>query len=333
MGEVWPEAQAHVARELGTGAPECIVFAPNTHSLLLSIAAAIPRNEGRVLRVLTSGGEFHSARREFARWVEAGEIVLTEVDPEPYESFTDRFRAAARKGDHDLLFVSHVLFGSGRIFDAVPQLAALGRPEGPWVVVDGYHAFMALERPFGPESASSAFYLGGGYKYAMAGEGCAFMHAPPRFGSRPPITGWFAEFEDLSLPAGQVGYAPDAARFTGATFDDSGLYRFNAVQRMLQENELDTRRISALVRALQSQLIDTLADTVLDQAELLNPVDETAHGRFLAFRGPHAQRWRAELQAMNCVTDVRGDVLRIGFGLYHDHEDVERLARLIARLA
>jgi selenocysteine lyase/cysteine desulfurase len=32
------------------------------------------------------------------------------------------------------------------------------------------------------------------------------------------------------------------------------------------------------------------------------------------------------------VTDVRGDVLRIGFGLYQDEGDVERLASLVAGL-
>ena len=34
----------------------------------------------------------------------------------------------------------------------------------------------------------------------------------------------------------------------------------------------------------------------------------------------------------HCITDVRGDVLRIGFGLYHDEEDVEAFAALAAEL-
>ena len=46
----------------------------------------------------------------------------------------DRFLAAAEHGGHDLILVSQVLFGSGRIFDVVAELAELGRPEGPWVV-------------------------------------------------------------------------------------------------------------------------------------------------------------------------------------------------------
>jgi selenocysteine lyase/cysteine desulfurase len=32
------------------------------------------------------------------------------------------------------------------------------------------------------------------------------------------------------------------------------------------------------------------------------------------------------------VTDVRGDVLRIGFGLYQDETDVERLVELLREL-
>jgi selenocysteine lyase/cysteine desulfurase len=159
------------------------------------------------------------------------------------------------------------------------------------------------------------------------------MHAPRGFGERPAITGWYAEFEDLSLPPGSVGYAKDAARFLGATFDPSALYRFNAVQRMLAENGLTTSRISAHAEQLQRQLLGAIGNTPLASAELLNPLDGARHARFLAFRHPDAQRWHAELQRRNCITDVRGDVLRIGFAIYQDEADVERLAGLLGELA
>ena len=330
MDEVWPAAQAEVAAELGTGRADAIVFAPNTHELLVRLFAAA--SESWPIRVLTSDGEFHSARRQLARWEEVGAAVVDRISTEPFESFSDRFMEAARSGDHDFIFVSQLLFGSGRIFDRVDDLAALARPDGPWVVIDGYHAFMALDRPFGETAAKTAFYLGGGYKYAMAGEGCAFMHAPAGFGERPRITGWFAEFEDLSLPPGSVGYARDASRFLGATFDPSALYRFTAVRRMLAENGLTTARISGHVAALQRQLLGLIGNTPLSAAELLNPLDGAPHARFLAFRSPDAQRWYAALKARNCITDVRGDVLRIGFGIYQDEADVDRLAGLLGDL-
>ena len=296
MEAVWPEAQANVARELGTGDPDSIVFSTNTHDFLIRLVTAAPRKSGR-LRLLTTDGEFHSARRQLARWAEEGWIEVERIAAEPFATFADRFLVSARSGDHDFILVSQVMFGSGLVFEPVEELAALGSPQGPWVVIDGYHAFMALPQPFGATAARTAFYLGGGYKYAMAGEGCAFMHAAAGFGPRPPVTGWYAEFEDLSLPPGSVGYAKDARRFLGATFDPSALYRFTAIQRMLEENGLTTARISAHVAALQEQFLSSLDRTPLDQADLLNPVDGKAHARFLAFRSPHAQRWYEALKA------------------------------------
>ena len=328
MDEVWPEAQRHVARELGSGVPDAVVFSSNTHDFIVRLVTAAPRRGGQ-LRVLTTDGEFHSARRQLARWEEEGWINVERVAAEPFDSLSGRFLERAESGEHDLVFVSQVLFGSGRIFEHADQLAAIAQPNGPWVVVDGYHAFMAIDRPFGPVAASSVFYLGGGYKYAMAGEGCAFMYAPPGFGPRPPVTGWYAEFEDLSLPPGGVGYAKDARRFLGATFDPSALYRFNAIQRMLGENELTTARISAHVASLQRQFLASLEGTALASAEFLNPMGHGRHARFLAIRSANAQHWYEALLARNCITDVRGDVLRIGFGIYQDESDVDRLVALL----
>jgi len=104
------------------------------------------------------------------------------------------------------------------------------------------------------------------------------------------------------------------------------------VRRMLADNGLTTASISAHVESLQRQLIDAIAGTALSRAELLNPLDGKPHARFLAFRSSSAQRWYAELKARNVITDVRGDVLRIGFGIYQEEGDVERLARYLGEL-
>ena len=331
MDEVWPEAQGHVAAELGVSA-DAIVFSSNTHDFLIRLLAAVPAS-GPV-RILTSDGEFHSARRQFARLEEEGRALVTRIAAEPFDSFSARFLAAASAGGHDLVLVSQVLFASGRIFEQSQALGLLARPEGPWVVIDGYHAFMALENPFFETVAQSAFYLGGGYKYAMAGEGMAFMHCPRRFGPRPPITGWFAEFGDLTAPPGSsVGYTSDAMRFMGATFDPSALYLFNAIQRMLRNEGLTTAAISGHVAALQQRLLDRLSRSALGTAELLNPQDGVPHSRFLAVRSPEAARWNRELMDRGCITDVRGDVLRIGFALYHDEADIDAFATLARGLA
>ncbi len=318
---VWLEAQAEVAAELGGGDPSTVVFAANTHDFIIRLAAACPRADPSRLRVLTSDGEFHSARRQFSRWAEDGWLDLETVP-------ADQVLSAAQRGDHDLILVSQILFGTGHIVSDIAKLASLARPDGPWVVIDGYHSFMALEAPFQQTAAASAFYLAGGYKYAMAGEGMGLMHCPPGFGQRPPITGWFAEFGELTAPPGGVGYTQDAMRFMGATFDPSALYRFVAIRRMLAAEGLTTARISAHVASLHADLLGAIAGTALADAELLNPLDGGDHARFLAFRSPRAADWQALLMEANCITDVRGDVIRVGLGLYHDAADIAAFARL-----
>jgi selenocysteine lyase/cysteine desulfurase len=332
MGEVWPAAQAEVAAELGSGRPDAVVFAGNTHDFLVRIAAACPRQPWRPLRILTTDGEFHSARRQFARWMETGEISQKIVPAEPFDTLGERFLAAARSQSFDLILVSQLLFGSGRPLGDLAPLAELASPEGPWVLVDGYHSFMAIEAPLPAPIADRLFFVAGGYKYAMSGEGIGLLHAPPGFGERPPITGWYAEFEDLTLPPGRIGYAPDAMRFMGATFDPSPLYRFLAVRRMLSAEGLTTAAISRHVAGLQAQLLEAIAGGPLVDAELLNPPGEGPHARFLAFRSPQAAQWQQALKERNCVTDVRGDVLRVGLGLYHDAADVSRFAELTKTL-
>lgn len=315
MGPVWEEAQQHIAAELNLPDPSTLAFAPNTHDFLVRLISAISI---RPVRILSTDGEFHSFRRQVSRWVEAGDVILTTV---PANQLVER----AHNGHYDLVFASHVLFNSGTVLDDIEALAAMAQPDGPWLVIDGYHGFMAMETDLSG-IADKAFYMSGGYKYAMAGEGVCFLHAPAGFAPRPAVTGWYAAFDDLALPPGEVGYAPDGRRFLGSTFDPSGLYRFNAVQRMLAKEGLSTNVISEYVTNLQKQFLEAKP---LEEMELLNPLGDSPHARFLAFRGDNASALHAALESHAVVTDVRGDVLRIGFAIYHDEDDVARLIKII----
>lgn len=318
MGPVWEEAQGHVARELGLPDPSTIVFSGNTHDFLIRIVSALPR---RPVRILATDGEFHSFRRQVTRWVEAGEVAL---ETAPAAAIAER----AARGGFDLIFTSQVLFNSGTVTPDLGALADLASPDGPWVVIDGYHGFMAMPTDLS-SIADKVFYLAGGYKYAMSGEGVCFLHCPPGFGARPAITGWYAEFEDLAAPPGSVTYAPDARRFLGSTFDASGLYRFNAVQRTLTANSISTKAVSDHVTSLQHRF---LSATPLPSMILLNPLNGAPHARFLAFKGEDAARIHDGLAARNIMTDVRGDVLRIGFAAYHDTKDVDRLLHIVTMI-
>jgi selenocysteine lyase/cysteine desulfurase len=322
FGEVMPSAQQNIAHELHLPDPRTIGFAPNTHELLVRLFSA---KGGRApLDVLTSDGEFHSFRRQSGRWEEDGRIVRRIVPCEPFETFTARYLAALEEKTPDIAFISHVMFRSGLRFDGVEALAARARPDGMWAVLDLYHSFMAIPCDFSAV-ADRVFLLGGGYKYAMAGEGAGFIHAPPGFAPRPQNTGWFADFGAIEAKQGEVAYPRDGGRFLGATYDASGLYRFNAVQAMLLKEDLSTADVSARCEALRAQTqaaIERGDAGVLAEAEILSPNATGPNARFLALRHSSATEWKAKLMAANVITDARDDVLRIGFGLYQDETDV-----------
>jgi selenocysteine lyase/cysteine desulfurase len=335
FGEVLPEAQRHVAGHLGLADPGSIAFAPNTHEFVLRLFSALPADI--VPRVLTTDSEFHSFSRQAARLAEDGMIELDIVKVAPFESFAARFTAAATAQPHDLVFFSQVFFNSGFV---VPDLAAVvagvAEPD-TLVVIDGYHAFMAL-----PVDLSAVqhrvFYLGGGYKYACAGEGVCFMACPDGYAPRPRDTGWYAAFGALA-EAGTTGvaYAEDGGRFMGATFDPSGLYRLNASMRWLAGQGVDAAAVHARALAMQAGFVasmDAAGIAGLTGDALIVPARVPDRGNFLAYRSPWAAAQQARLEAAGIVTDVRGDVLRIGFGLYHDPADVPAIAaRVRAALA
>jgi kynureninase len=330
FAEVIPAAQAHVARQLGLPDPKTIAFGPNTHAFVVRLLSCFPAD--KPVRVLTTSSEFMSFARQIARLEEDGRIVVTRIATEPFDTFETRFAVAAAKGGHDLVFCSHVFFDSGfAVGDLANIVTAVRNPE-TFVVVDGYHAFMAV--PVNVSSiANRAFYLAGGYKYAMAGEGCCFLHCPPGYGPRPRDTGWYAGFEALEGSGSGVGYSEDGSRFLGATFDVTALYRFNAVQNWLASEGRSVAQMLEHVRGLERAFLGALDKTKapIDPSMLVVP-DEARRGRFLAFRTPHAGEIVEKLFEKNIITDSRGDHLRIGFGIYHTPDDAARLVVALADL-
>jgi selenocysteine lyase/cysteine desulfurase len=333
FGEVVPAAQRYVAGTLGLPDPATIAFGPNTHGFVLRLLSLFPA--GQPIRVLTTDGEFHSFTRQIRRLEEDGLARVTRIAAEPFASFADRFAHAAAQGGHDLVFFSQVFFNSGYalprlniLVDAVPDRDAI-------IVIDGYHGFLALPTDLSA-IAGRAFYMGGGYKYAMSGEGAAFLHAPPGHGARPRDTGWFASFGTLEATEdGPVPYGSDGTRFLGATFDPVGLYRFNAVMDLLSSLGVTVATIHAHVRALQEQFVERLKKlslAALRADQLLVPMEEPNRGHFLTFRTLEAGSLHHRLLDANIVTDYRGDRLRLGFGLYHDADDVDRLREKLRRV-
>lgn len=350
LGEEVPEAQRHLAGKLGLSSPGAIAFAPATHDFVLRILSCIdPRTVvpaagagggGAPIRILTTDAEFHSFHRQSRRLEEAGIAEVERIAAEPFETFAARFATAAGRGGHHLVYLSQVFYNSGY---AVPDLATLvGAVPDPatWVVIDGYHGFMTLPTDLGPIERR-AFYTGGGYKYAMSGEGICFLHCPPGWGERPVDTGWFAVFGELEegVGSGRLPYSIDGYRFWSATFPHAGLYRFNAVQRWLGELGVTVAEIHRHVEELQRRFLDRLGGlglSSLSVAELIPPAGlppaTGGRGHFLTFRRPDAGEIRRRLGERGVMVDHREDRLRIGFGVYQEPADVDRLCDELSAL-
>ncbi len=330
FGEVVPRAQAHVARLLSLSDPRQVAFAPNTHEFVARIYSCF--DPARPVRVLTSACEFHSFRRQTRRLQESGRVIVEEIPAAPWESFGERFAAAARSGAWDLVWLSQVFFDSAfRVEDL--QAICDAAPAQALACIDGYHAFCAL-----PVDLSRihrrAFYLAGGYKYAMAGEGACFLAIPPGCDLRPVDTGWYASFDTLSsAPGAAVPYAADAFRFWGATFDPSGIYRFNAAMDWLVSTGKTIADVHHHSIALQKHFVDDLARcgvTALAPSHLVPPPG-APRGNFLAFDIDGAEEAHRRLAAQNITIDRRDRRLRFGFGVYHDESEVHRLVEAVAR--
>jgi selenocysteine lyase/cysteine desulfurase len=329
LGEVLPRSQGHVARLLALSDARQVAFAPNTHEFVVRLYSCL--DDRRPARVLTTAHEFHSFRRQTRRLEEAGRIAVEKIPAEPYDTFVERFTAAERSGAWDMVFVSHVFFDSGYV---VPDLEAIvaAAPADAIVVIDGYHAFCALPVDLAGVHAR-AFYLGGGYKYAMSGEGACFLAVPPGCTLRPVDTGWYASFGTLEgREAENVHYADDGYRFWGATFDPSGLYRFNAAMDWLASTGTTIAEVHRHALALQKHFLDGLAriGLALSPANLVPPA-EVARGNFLAFDVDGAEEMHHRIAAQGVVIDRRGRRLRFGFGVYHSEHDVRLLLEALAR--
>ena len=181
--------------------------------------------------------------------------------------------------------------------------------------------------------ADRVFYLAGGYKYAMAGEGACFMHCAPGVAMRPVNTGWYAGFGQLSGPPGGVQYTDDGGRFLGATFDPTAWYRFNAAQKLLQARKVSVSDIHAHARTLQKRFVAGLGSQSPLRAEQLIPGPGTPRGNFLTFRTATAPTLHQQLMDQHVITDFRDDRLRFGFGVYHGPDEVDALLERLHQIA
>src|SRR5262249_31119420 len=110
-----------------------------------SSAGSSPRCRRARRRALSPAtAQFLSSRAPLPARREAGFVAADRTAAEPFASFAERFATAARRGGHDLVFVSQIFFNSAGACGSLDAIAAAVRDPQTLVAFDGYHGFMAL---------------------------------------------------------------------------------------------------------------------------------------------------------------------------------------------
>ncbi|MGH9276264.1 MAG: kynureninase [Acidimicrobiales bacterium] len=290
-----------------------IALGPNTHDLIIKLLSTLDLR--RRPRVVTTDGEFHSLRRQLDRLVQEG-LEVVRVPAEPVATLAARL-AAAVDDRTALVGVSAVMFMTSQVVPHLDAIVPACDRHGAELLVDAYHALGPVPFAIHDLGLGSAWVTGGGYKYLQLGEGNAFLRLPPHaHDSRPIVTGWFAEFDDLTMhhEPNAVTYGPGALRFASATYDPVSNYRGARVLRFFQEQGLTAaflrdsyqRQLGVLVAAFDA--LDLPADVIARDRD--TPVEGL--GGFLSLIAPQAGEVQRALLARGVFTDSRADRLRVG---------------------
>ena len=313
-----------------------IALAESTHELLVRLLSGLDLGGARP-RLVASDGEFHSLRRQLDRFAEAG-IEVVRVPAEPVDSLAARMAKAVDDRTAAAL-VSTVLFGSARI---VPDLERARRGVPAPRRRDRARRLPLARRhgAAGPRPGRGR-RLGGRRRLQVpAVRRGQRLHAPARrtpTAMRPVVTGWFAEFGELTVGdrPDRVDYADGAQRFAGATYDPSSNYRAARVARFFADEGLTPAVLHASYRHQRAVL--TAAFDALDLPDDVVTRDRHTPARsfagFLALRSPSAGRLRELLRSRGVMTDSRGEILRLGPAPYLSDAQIQAAVAALGEAA
>lgn len=301
-----------------------IALAENVHELFVRLLSALPLRERP--RIVTTDAEFHSTRRQLSRLAEEG-IEIVRVSHTPAAEVASRL-AAAVDDRTALVVVSAVFFINAHIVPGLDAVAQACERVGARLLVDAYHATNVAPFSVRRQGLEDAFVTGGGYKYCQLGEGNAFLRLPPHTRLRPAITGWFAEFGELTHEptVDGVSYPKGGDRFASGTYDPTANYRAARVFDFFAEHRLTPtllREVSQHQVGLLAREFDALdADPSIIARDRSVPLERL--GGFLALRAPRAGELWGKLREQGVFTDYRGDVLRLGPAPYQSDDQLRQ---------
>jgi kynureninase len=312
----WERAFERAARvragfaRLLDSSPDSISLGTSTHELLVKWLSALPLRARP--SIVTTDGEFHSARRQLMRLEEEG-LHVQRVPARPAGSVGERL-AALVSDRVAAVIVSTVFFETAEIAGGLEALARACEKHGTELLLDAYHQLNVVPFSLRAQRLENAFVTGGGYKYCQLGEGNCFLRSPEDCRLRPALTGWFAEFGALDAGApGTVSYGPLGQRFAGATYDPTSHYRAAEVFDFFADMGLAPELLREVSQHQVGLLRSAIDDLDLPPGVLARPeVPIEQLGGFLALRSSRAAEIQRRLADRKIFADVRGDTLRLG---------------------
>ncbi|MFK7872740.1 MAG: aminotransferase class V-fold PLP-dependent enzyme [Oligoflexales bacterium] len=296
----------------------------SVHHLLCRLLSCYSRDSQK-LKIITTGGEFHSARRQLNRLSEVG-VDIHWIPIDPFSSFVERFLEAI-DSQTSIVLLSKVLFESGRVIQRMDEVADRCLKKQADLVVDIYHALNVIDFDLKKEGLQHAYLLGGGYKYLQLGEGNCFLRRPSSCDKKPLLTGWFSEISRIgqSRKEGEPVFYPEgASRFDGSTYDVTSHYRAKSVFDFFIEHSLSPALLSQVNMWQKKTMLEefytsNFSSKVLSFDEKLEGV-----GGFLSFKTPYAKEISSQLKKEYIFTDYRGDYLRLGPAPYLSEQQLRK---------
>lgn len=309
-----------------------LALAANTHDLVVKFLSGLPLR--RRPRIVTTGGEYHSLRRQLDRLVEEG-IEIVKVAAHPAATVAGRL-AAAVDDRTAAVMVSHVFYQSAQIAPGLGEAARACERAGAAFLVDAYHTLNVVPFSVHEEGLDNAFLVGGGYKYCQLGEGCGWMRFPRDCEMRPIVTGWFSEFGTISASKRNQPfvYGEGPYIFAGATYDPASHYRAAAVFDFFETHGLTP----ALLREVSQHQVGLLAERfdALDADPRLVTRDRSVPlagiAGFLALRSARAGEIYNGLRTRGVWCDYRDQVLRLGPAPYLADAQIEEAVAILGEV-
>ncbi|MGH8670200.1 MAG: aminotransferase class V-fold PLP-dependent enzyme [Burkholderiales bacterium] len=279
---------------------KCIVPKTSAGQGLRAVLNALPGKP----RVLTSDAEFDSLDFILRVYRDKGRIDLKVL---PFEAF--HFEAC------ELVVVSTVAFGTGRILQGLPELIRAIHGKGALVLLDVYHHAGVL--PLDLAALDADFAVGGSYKYLRGGPGACWLYVHPRHhGLRTLDTGWFAKKDVFAYRRPEP---PQFAAGGDAWLESTPpvLAPFQALAGLELTLELGVERVREYSLAQKAVLKSLL------------PVEDHG-GAFVTLSNPEAKALAAGLERKGIKTDARGEHLRLCPDFLNSRAELERAAAALS---